>query len=87
VRAAQVGGVQAQVDADVLAQQPSDEQLRSYFDAHKDKYAAEGIMALRDFVIQPDETVSADEAMTKAKEAAEAFRKGAIARTCWRLFG
>jgi parvulin-like peptidyl-prolyl isomerase len=87
VRAAQVGGVQAQVDADVLAQQPSDEQLRSYFDAHRDKYAAEGIMALRDFVIQPDETVSADEAMTKAKEAAEAFRKGRDSEDVLATFG
>ena len=76
VRAAQVAGVQAQVDADVLAQQPTDEQLRSYFDAHNDKYASEGIMALRDFVLQPDENLSADEAVAKAKQAAEAFRKG-----------
>jgi parvulin-like peptidyl-prolyl isomerase len=76
VRTAEVGGVQAQVDADVLAQQPSEEQLRSYFEAHKDKYAPEGIMALRDFVIQPDEMISAEDALAKAKEAAEAFRKG-----------
>src|SRR5215472_11734147 len=71
-----VGAVEAQEAADVLAQRPDDEQLRSYFDAHKDKYAPEGITALRDFVLQPDETLSADEAIAKAKQAADAFRKG-----------
>ena len=76
VRAAEVTGVQLQVDADVLAQQPSGEQLQAYYTAHKDKYAAEGIMALRDLIIHPDESRSADQAMAKAKEAAEAFRKG-----------
>ncbi len=64
VRAAEVTGVQLQVDADVLAQQPSGEQLQAY------------IMALRDLIIHPDESLSADQAMAKAKEAAEAFRKG-----------
>src|SRR5258705_3272491 len=76
VRAAEVTGVQLQVDADVLAQQPSGEQLQAYYTAHKDKYAAEGIMALRDLIIHPDESRSADQAMAKAKKAAEAFRKG-----------
>jgi len=76
VRAAEVTGVQLQVDADILAQQPSDEQLQAYFMAHRDKYSAEGIMALRDFVIHPDESLSVEQAMAKAKEAAGAFRKG-----------
>lgn len=76
VRAAEVAGVQLQVDADVLAQQPSDEQLEAYFTTHKDKYSAEGIMALRDLIIRPDESLSAEQAGAKAKEAAEAFRKG-----------
>ena len=76
VRAAEVTGVQLQVDADVLAQQPSDEQLQSYFAAHKDKYSAEGIMALRDLIIHPDESLSVEQAMAKATDAAIAFRKG-----------
>ena len=76
VRAAEVAGVQLQVDADVLAQQPSDEQLEAYYNAHKDNYAGEGIMALRDLVIRPDENLTQDQAMAKAKQAADAFRKG-----------
>lgn len=76
VRAAEVAGVQLQVDADVLAEQPSDEQLQAYFTAHKDKYSAEGIMALRDLIFRPDEALSPEQAAAKAKEAADAFRKG-----------
>ncbi len=76
VRMAEVNGVQLQVDADVLAQQPSDEQLRAYYESHKDKYAAEGIMALRDLVIKPDDNTTAEQAREKAGKAADAFRKG-----------
>jgi hypothetical protein len=76
IRAAEVAGVQFQVDADVLAQAPSEAELETYYNSHKDKYSAEGIMALRDLVIRPDETVSPEQAMEKAKEAADAFRKG-----------
>ncbi len=76
VRMAEVNGVQLQVDADVLAQQPSDEQLLAYYNARKDKYAAEGIMALRDLIIKPDDNTTAEQAREKAIKAAEAFRKG-----------
>jgi len=76
VRMAEVNGVQLQVDADVIAQQPSDEQLQAYYKAHQDKYAAEGIMALRDLVIRPDDNTTAAQALEKANMAAEAFRKG-----------
>ena len=76
VRMMEVNGVQLQVDADVLAQQPSDDQLQAYYAAHKDKFAAEGIMALRDLVIKPDDNTSAEQAKDKATKAAEAFRKG-----------
>jgi len=76
VRAAEVAGVQLEIDADVLAQQPSDEQLEAYFNAHRDKYAGEGIMAVRDLIVQPDETTSPEQGRAKAKRAAEAFRKG-----------
>lgn len=76
VRAAEVAGVQLEVDADVLAQQPSDQQLEAYFNAHRDKYSGEGIMTLRDLIVQPDETTTPEQARAKAKTAADAFRKG-----------
>lgn len=76
VRMAEVNGVQLQVDADVLAQQPSDKELEAYYNSHRDKYAGEGIMALRDLVIKPDDSMTADQAKQKAMEAMAAFRKG-----------
>src|SRR5438874_1044216 len=75
-RMAEVMGVQLQVDADVLAQQPSDAELEAYYQAHKDKYAGEGIMVLRDLIIRPTRDMSEDMALGKAREAADAFRKG-----------
>jgi parvulin-like peptidyl-prolyl isomerase len=76
VRMAEVMGVQLQIDADVLAQAPSDEELRKYYEAHKDKYNGEGIMALRDLILRPSGEMSEEMALAKAKEAADAFRKG-----------
>jgi hypothetical protein len=76
VRMAMVTGVQLQVDADILALEPSDEVLQKYYAEHIDKYSGEGILALRDFVIRPGEDLPQSEAMAKAKQAADAFRKG-----------
>jgi hypothetical protein len=80
VRAYMVAGVQLQVDADVLAQQPSDEALDKYFKEHMDKYTGEGIMALRDFVVSrgPGGTgeTPIPQLVAKAKQAADAFRMG-----------
>lgn len=76
VRLAMATGVQLQVDADVLAQQPPDAQLQAYYEAHKDKYAGEGLMALRDLVLHMGESETQDETLGKAMKAAEAFRKG-----------
>ena len=76
VRMAEVMGVQLQIDADVLAQQPSDAELEKYYEAHRDKYNGEGIMAFRDFVIRPTPEVNEETALAKAKAAADAFRKG-----------
>ena len=76
VRMAEVNGVQLQVDADVLSQQPDDATLQKYYNEHKDKYAGEGIMALRDLTIQVSDTVSLEDAMEKASKGAAAFRMG-----------
>ena len=76
VRLAMATGVQLLVDADVIAQQPPDAQLQAYYDANKDKYGGEGIMALRDLVLHMAEGDSKDAMLAKAAKAAEAFRKG-----------
>jgi parvulin-like peptidyl-prolyl isomerase len=53
VRNALVAGVELEVTADVSAQQPSPEELRAYYEKHKDKYSSEGVMQLRDLVVKP----------------------------------
>ncbi len=40
VRAALVSGVNLQVDADIIAQQPTQEQLLAYYNQHIEKYSA-----------------------------------------------
>ena len=50
VRNALVAGVELEVTADVLAQQPIPEELRRYYEQHKDRYSSEGVMQLRDLV-------------------------------------
>jgi parvulin-like peptidyl-prolyl isomerase len=51
VRSALVAGVNLQVDAEILAAQPTDAELHSYYAAHRDRYAIDGTMDLRDFVL------------------------------------
>jgi len=76
VRQAMVTGVQLQVDADILAAQPADDVLMRYWTEHMDKYAGEGILAMRDFVIRPTDELSQEQVVAKANAAAAAFRKG-----------
>jgi len=51
VRSALVNAVENEVAADALTAQPTQAQLEAYYDAHKEKYATEGIMTVRDFLI------------------------------------
>jgi parvulin-like peptidyl-prolyl isomerase len=76
VRAGLVAGVELEVAADVLAQQPTDEQLRSYYQANRAKYSSEGVMRLRDLVIPEDSHHSRAEALAEAKLVVAALRGG-----------
>jgi hypothetical protein len=91
VREAMTGGVNAQVAAPLLAQQPTDEQLRAYYDAHRAKYTADGSMSVRDLVMHIGGYENADQSMAQAKiDAAEAvyqLRSGASADYVMEHFG
>jgi len=76
VRQAMAAGVQLQASADVLAQQPVEEELRKYYAEHLSEYAGEGIMAMRDLVIRPTDELSEMQAVEKASAAADKFRHG-----------
>jgi parvulin-like peptidyl-prolyl isomerase len=76
VRNALVAGVELEVTADVLSQQPSAEELRAYYERHKDKYSSEGVMQLRDLVVKIDPSRPLAAAQAKAVAAVAALRHG-----------
>ena len=86
VRNALVAGVELEVTADVLAQQPTSEQLRAYYEAHKDKYSSEGVMQLRDLVAKTD-AAHPEAARATAAAAIAALRKGQPLEAVSRKFG
>lgn len=75
VRAAMVAGVNMQVDADVLSWQPKEEELRAYYETHKQRYSSEGMMQVKDLVTAADTAVQG-EAAGRAREAVAALRRG-----------
>jgi hypothetical protein len=67
VRAAMVNSVELEIAADAITAQPNEERLRAYYALHRERYASEGVMNLRDYVFAPGESGA-------AAEAAEAFK-------------
>lgn len=76
VRNALVAGVELEVGADALAQQPSTQEMRDYYEAHKDRYSSPGVMRLRDLVVPVDATHSLSAARSVATAAILALRTG-----------
>ncbi|HWJ35600.1 MAG TPA: peptidyl-prolyl cis-trans isomerase [Steroidobacteraceae bacterium] len=75
VRTAMVAGVQLEITADVMAQQPTDEQLRRYYEANKGKYVIDGVLRMRDLVAKSGPATTTDQAMA-AQQAVTALRAG-----------
>jgi parvulin-like peptidyl-prolyl isomerase len=76
VRTALVAGVELEVTADVIAQQPTTEELRTFYEAHKERYSSEAVMQLRDLLLKPQPSQPAPALRTVAGEAAAAVRRG-----------
>jgi parvulin-like peptidyl-prolyl isomerase len=72
VRNALVAGVELEVTADVLAQQPTIDELHAYYERHKNKFSSEGVMQLRDLVIKSKPAA----AVVAAQAALAALRGG-----------
>ncbi len=72
MRAALVGGVELQNSATVLAEQPSQPQLKTYYDAHWDRYRTQGVLSLRDLVAP-----AGPDAAATMRHVAEDLRHGA----------
>jgi hypothetical protein len=77
VRAAMVSAIEQQAAADAITAQPTEAQLRAWFDAHRASYASEGTIAVRDMVFSPD----------RAAQAAAALRAGATPEATLAKFG
>ncbi len=71
VRAAMVAGVELEVTANVLAQEPSPQQVRQWYDNHKDGYVTDASFRLRDLVARTGAHPAAD-----AAKAVAALRSG-----------
>jgi parvulin-like peptidyl-prolyl isomerase len=76
VRAAMVAGVNLQVDADVIAQQPTQAELTDYYNQHIDKYSTDGVMRVIDLVM-PIGTGKVEDAIAKAQQASKELTAGA----------
>ena len=79
VRNALVAGVELEVTAGVLAQQPTPDELHAYYEQHKDKYSSEGVMQLRDLVIKSPSAPAAVIARDPAADAGAAVQEALAA--------
>jgi len=81
VRSNMAIGVNTQVAAPVLAYEPTDAELRAFYDKTRDKYTAPGAMTLQDLVLHVGGYQNADQSLSQAlADAAEAvyqLRSGA----------
>lgn len=85
-RNALVSAVSQQIVAEVTTSQPTDAQLKEYYDGNQAKYSSEGTITARNLVL-PTAGASADQAMAKAKEAAAALATDAPIAQIMQRFG
>lgn len=76
VRNALVAGVDLEVVAEVIAQQPTPEQMRVYYDSHTNRYSSDGLMQMRDLIVKNSAPGSRDTARARAESAAAELRAG-----------
>jgi len=91
VRDAMAAAVNAQVAAPLLEIEPTDEELRTFYDRHRAKYTIGGTMTLRDLVMHYGTYADADQSLPQAEsDAAEAvyqLRSGAAIDYVMEHFG
>jgi hypothetical protein len=76
VRGAMVIGVNVQVTADIASREPTDQELRAYYDANPEKYAGEGTMQIVDLFIQPTDELTSAQAGDTLRMAGADLRAG-----------
>jgi len=76
VRNALVSGIELQMYADVLAKQPTDDELRAYYTAHQSKYASLGVLRMRDLMVNIVEGETPEQTQQRTNDAVAALRNG-----------
>jgi PPIC-type PPIASE domain len=76
VRAALVSAVEQQVASDAAAARPSEAELESYYEEHKDRYSSDGMMTVHDLLLAAMTPRSKADGIRIAHEAAGALRRG-----------
>ncbi len=76
VRTAMVAGVELEVTANVLAQQPSPEALRQWYETHRGRYASDASFRMRDLVARVGPRRNGARAAADAARAVAALRAG-----------
>jgi parvulin-like peptidyl-prolyl isomerase len=79
VRQALVGAVESQTAADAVMAQPTDAELRAYYNRNRTAFASEGVMRLADHVLPPGSTQQAIAAAAAGLRAADAAAADRIA--------
>lgn len=82
-RSALVAAVEQQVAANVTAQQPTDQQMHDYFNAHRAKYATDGTMTVNELIVPGTDAAAG----ARAREAVQALRGGASPEAVGAQFG
>jgi len=77
VRTALVAGVELQNSANVIAKEPSPQEMQAYYDAHKDRYRTQGVLTLRDLYLAPGPSLTPEQAKATMTKVAQALRAGA----------
>jgi hypothetical protein len=77
VRTAIVAGVELQNSANVLAKQPTQAEMQTYYDAHKDRYRTQGVLTLFDVFLAPSADKSLDQNLATMAQATKDLRAGA----------
>jgi parvulin-like peptidyl-prolyl isomerase len=91
VRDVMTAAVNAQVDAALKAQPPTDAELKSFYDSHRTNYATVGTMQLRDLLLRVGGYQNANQntaqAQTDAAEAMYQLRSGVAVEQLMQHFG
>ena len=86
-RNALVTTISQQATVEVTTSQPAEAQLREFYERHKARYASEGTMQVRSWLLPLDPAKPLDDQLKSAAEAAQALRAGEPAEGVMRRFG